>query len=43
MFHKVIHLTNEIPDALKLFKKAEVLNLVEVRSRTGCYIAQCKG
>lgn len=44
MFYKVIHLMNETPEALKLFKKVEVLNLAqEVKSRTGCYIAQRTG
>lgn len=41
MFYKVIHLMNETPEALKLFKKVEVLNLAqEVKSHMGCYIAQ---
>lgn len=43
MFSKMIHLINETPEALKLFKKVDVLNLIEVESRTGCYIARCGG
>lgn len=43
MFHKMIHFMNETPEALLLFKKVEVLNLIEVESRTGCYIALCGG